>query len=113
MSRRVKAFFTVACLFAFAATLMAAPSQVGRDVSLDEANQVYGAVSCSSIGTTQSTWCAIECTWACFSTGCAACGCVTETDPGPSSSYAEQHTTPCGTAGCGSHYLWMDTCSGS
>lgn len=98
-------------LVAFAVTLTAAPTLAGRDVTLSEAGNVQGAASCGGPAGTMSAWCSIECTWACFSTGCAACGCPETADTG-SGGY-QFSVTPCGTAGCGSKPFYLGTCSGS
>lgn len=103
--------FPAICLAAFVAALAAAPTKAGRTVTLAEAENVQGAVSCGGPATTTSSWCSIVCTWACFSTGCAACGCPTVADPG-GTGWA-QYTTPCGTAGCGGYYTWIGPCVGS
>src|SRR5258708_28924244 len=81
------------CLAALVAVLAAAPTQAGRTVTLAEAERVQGAVSCGAPAMSTSTWCVVQCTYFCFSTGCASCGCPTMTDP-TSGIYA-QGTAPC------------------
>lgn len=98
------------CVAAFAAVMIAAPSAVGRDVTLAEASTVEGA-ACGGPATTMSTYCSLVCKLFCTYNSCAACGCPTSCDPGTGIYNAT--STPCGTAGCGSQYFWSGTCGGS